>query len=95
MNLKFWEKKKKPMTQEEFIAERKRIHVSHLVILKISERMRGRPERMKAERKRRFREARRAKMLVKHRDMGLVDDEKYGVKEPRMSLMEARVKLCS
>ena len=94
MNLKFWEKKKKAMTQEEFIAMRKRQYVSHLMILKISERMRGRPERMKAEARRRARKARRAKMLVKHKDMGLVDDEKYGAKEPRMTLLEATVKLC-
>jgi hypothetical protein len=86
---------RKVETQEEYEAKHERIYVSRLVILKISERMRGREQRMKADRKRRFRMARRAKMLVKHKDMGLVDDEKYGEKSPRMSIVEARIKLCS
>jgi hypothetical protein len=87
----FGSAEKKTETQEEAILKWRRESAARLTVLKISERMKARPERMAFYKKQRMRALKRVKVLSR-KSMGIVDDEEFGQKYPQMSLLEAQVK---
>ena len=88
----FGTEEKKIESSEDLRSRLQRAYAAKRTIMKISERMKSRPERVAAYQKQRVRALKRAR-IQPHKSMGLVDDAEFGPQYPRMTLLEATVKL--